>query len=50
MAGPWFTVQPSSDDWRRFGELWISNGARDLKGRVEVQLRFATPEEVEAHD
>ena len=40
MAGPWFTVQRSGDDWAEMGRLWISNGKADCKGRFEVRLEL----------
>jgi hypothetical protein len=41
VAGPWFTVQKTGDDWRELGQLWISNGEQDGKGRIEVKLALA---------
>ena len=40
MAGPWFTVQESGDDWREISKIWISNGQADCKGRIEMKLRL----------
>ena len=47
MAGPWFTVHRSGDDWQEMGRLWISNGKEDGKGRFEVRVQF---EEVDHTD
>ena len=41
MAGPWFTVQKSGDDWQELGPLWLSNGEQDGKGHIEVKLTLA---------
>ena len=40
MAGPWFTVQRSGDNWQEMGRLWISNGKEDCEGRFEVRVQF----------
>ena len=41
MAGPWFAVQRSGEDWQRLGQVWISNGRRDAKGQIEIKLELA---------
>jgi len=40
VAGPWFTVQESSDEWKEISQIWISNGKDDCKGRIEVRIRL----------
>ena len=40
MAGPWFTVHQSGGDWQEMGQVWISNGKSDCKGRFEVRAEF----------
>ena len=47
MAGPWFTVHRSGDDWQEVGWLWISNGTEDCKGRFEVRVQFEEVEHVD---
>ena len=44
-AGPWFTVRKSGDGFQRFGELWLSNGAKDIRATIEYRVRFA-PDDV----
>lgn len=43
MGGPWFAVLRSDGDWHSLGPLWLSDGTRDLKARVDVRLRLAPP-------
>ena len=38
MGGPWFTVQQSSSEWQRVDDLWLSNGARDVKAHLEFRV------------
>ena len=45
MAGPWFTVQRSGDDWQRLGQNWISNGKQDCKGQIEIRVELDQPGE-----
>ena len=40
MAGPWFTVQESSEDWKEISKIWISNGETDCKGKIDVRVRL----------
>lgn len=40
MAGPWFTVERSGDEWRELGQVWVSNGADDCQGRIEIRLEL----------
>jgi hypothetical protein len=40
VAGPWFTVQKSGDDWQELGHVWISNGQQDCMGRIEIRLEL----------
>ncbi|MEO8498493.1 MAG: hypothetical protein ABI614_28195 [Planctomycetota bacterium] len=42
MAGPWFTVQESGEDWKTLSSIWISNGQEDIKGRIDVRVRLVT--------
>ena len=41
MAGPWFTVQKSGNDWQKLGQVWISNGDKDCKGQIEIKVEMA---------
>ena len=45
VAGPWFTVQRSGDDWQELGQIWISNGHEDCKGRIEIRIELAEAED-----
>ena len=40
MAGPWFTVHKSGDDWQRLDQVWISNGAEDCRGHIEIKIEL----------
>ncbi len=40
MAGPWFKVVRSGDDWQQLGQVWISNGETDCKGRIEIRIEL----------
>ena len=40
MAGPWFTVVKSGDDWQQLDTIWISDGKNDCRGRIEVRLEL----------
>jgi hypothetical protein len=45
VAGPWFTVQKSGDEWQEMGQVWISNGSADCKGRIEIKILMAEKNE-----
>ena len=45
MAGPWFTVRHTDDDWTTLDSLWLSNGRVDDKARVDVRVRLDDPAE-----
>ena len=40
MAGPWFTVQRTDDDWQVLDRIWISNGGKNSKARVELRIEL----------
>ena len=40
VAGPWFTVQRSGDDWQVLDRIWISNGSNNSIGRVELRVEL----------
>jgi hypothetical protein len=40
VAGPWFTVQKSSDTWHTVDRIWISNGRKNSQARVEIKLKL----------
>ena len=40
MAGPWFTVRESGDDWQTLDTIWISNGNTNDRARVEIRLEL----------
>ena len=40
MAGPWFTILESGEDWKEISKIWISNGQDDCKGRIEARIRL----------
>lgn len=43
MAGPWFTVLRSGDDWQHVESIWISDGQRAAKARVEMKAVLPPP-------
>ena len=40
MAGPWFAVHESGSDWQKLDHIWISNGAEDCEGHVEIKIEL----------
>ncbi len=40
MAGPWFTVQRDGEGWQTLGQVWISDGAEDCQGKIEVKIEL----------
>ncbi|MCA9795514.1 MAG: hypothetical protein KC910_27085 [Candidatus Eremiobacteraeota bacterium] len=38
VAGPWFTVLRSGDDWQTLETIWISNGTHTTHARVQSRL------------
>jgi hypothetical protein len=38
VAGPWFTVETSDDDWKTLSDIWISDGNVDCHGKIEIRL------------
>lgn len=40
MAGPWFTVHRSGDDFKQVSRLWFSDGRQDCPGRIEVRIEL----------
>lgn len=45
VAGPWFTVHKIGDDWKTLDEIWISNGERNDRARVQARVNWAEEEE-----
>jgi len=45
VAGPWFMVQASGSDWQEMGQVWISNGSQDCKGRIEIKVEMVGGDE-----
>ena len=43
VAGPWFTVHKSGDEWQTMDQIWISNGETDIKGRIEIRVELEQP-------
>ena len=43
MAGPWFTVQESGEEWKQVDSIWISNGERHARVRVEMRVQLQEP-------
>ena len=39
MAGPWFTVQKSSE-WKVIDKIWISNAGKNARARVELRVEL----------
>ncbi|MCG8587549.1 MAG: hypothetical protein MI757_22815 [Pirellulales bacterium] len=51
MAGPWFTVHKSGDDWQELGRVWISNGEEDCIGRIEIRIEMEEiPDVLTSHE
>ena len=46
MAGPWFTVEKSGDTWHELGQVWVSNGTDDCRGRIEIRLEWEEDSDV----
>ena len=40
MAGPWFAVQESGTAWKPIATIWISDGERHVRARVEIQVQL----------
>ena len=40
MAGPWFAVQESGTAWNSIDTIWISDGDRHVRARVEIQVQL----------
>jgi hypothetical protein len=40
VAGPWFAVHRSGDDWQDLGQVWISNGRQDCQGRIQIRIEL----------
>ena len=43
MAGPWFAVHRSGDDWQTLGQVWISNGTEDTRGQIDIRIQLGEP-------
>ena len=43
MAGPWFTVHRDQGDWKKLDQIWISNGAHDCRGQIEMRITLIDP-------
>ena len=41
VAGPWFTVLESSNDWNEIATLDLGDGQRTVPARVEMKLRLS---------
>ena len=40
VAGPWFTVVESGAEWQDVEAIWVSDGAKDMKGRVQLRVEL----------
>jgi len=40
VAGPWFTVLQSGNDWQQLESIWISNGRDQEKVTVEIRVQL----------
>lgn len=49
MAGPWFTVQRSGDDWQVLDKIWISNGTKNDRARVEQRVELEEIDDETTH-
>lgn len=49
MAGPWFTVKRSGDDWQLLDKIWISDGKTNDRARVELRVEFEETDDETIH-
>lgn len=40
VAGPWFAVHRDGEGWQALGQVWISDGAQDCQGKIEVKVEL----------
>ncbi len=40
VAGPWFTVHVNGGEWTTLGQVWISNGDSDCRGRIDARVQL----------
>ena len=38
MAGPWFTVHRINGDWLVLDRIWIGDGSRNWRARIEARI------------
>jgi hypothetical protein len=43
VAGPWFTVTQSGDDWKQVAELYLTDGSKTVMARVEYKIELIEP-------
>lgn len=43
MAGPWFTVHEIGGDWKTLDVIWIGDGEKTGKARVQARVHFEEP-------
>lgn len=44
VAGPWFTVMKSGDDWKFLETIRLTDGATNMRARVEYRVELAEPD------
>lgn len=45
VAGPWFTVHKSANDWQTMDTIWISNGDKTNRALVQGRVFLEQPPE-----
>ncbi|MFK7769983.1 MAG: hypothetical protein AB8B55_22435 [Mariniblastus sp.] len=38
----------NQDDWQTLGQLWISNGEKDIQGTIEIKLELEGEDEIDS--
>jgi hypothetical protein len=44
VAGPWFTVMKSGDDWKFLERIWLTDGEQSRHANVEYRVELAEPD------
>jgi len=43
VAGPWFTVMKSGDDWKFLEDIRLTDGEHQVRARVEYRVELDEP-------
>lgn len=44
VAGPWFAVMKSGDDWKFLETIWLTDGEKSIHARVEYKVELGEPD------